>query len=43
MGGTFEFTRFASANLREKDDALNEAIGGLLAGSVIGLRCERPD
>lgn len=40
VGGTYEFTRFASANLREKDDSLNTAIGGFLAGSVLGLRCE---
>lgn len=38
MGGTYEFTRFASANLREKDGALNTAIGGFFAGSVLGLR-----
>jgi hypothetical protein len=40
MGGTYEFTRIASANLREKDDSLNTAIGGFLAGSIMGLRCE---
>jgi hypothetical protein len=40
VGGTYEFTRFASANLREKDDSMNTAIGGFLAGSVLGLRCE---
>ncbi|KAM3083338.1 hypothetical protein ACMFMG_003991 [Clarireedia jacksonii] len=38
MGGTYEFTKNASANLREKDDSYNEAIGGFLAGSVLGLR-----
>jgi hypothetical protein len=38
MGGTYEFTRFASANLREKDDAVNTAIGGFLAGSIMGIR-----
>jgi hypothetical protein len=41
MGGTYEFTRFASANLREKDDSLNPAIGGFLAGSIMGLRGEK--
>jgi len=41
MGGAFEFTRNASANLREKDDSLNPAIGGLLAGAVMGLKRER--
>lgn len=39
MGGAYEFTRFASANLREKDDTYNTAIGGFLAGSVLGLKC----
>jgi hypothetical protein len=38
MGGTYEFTKFASANLREKNDSLNTALGGLVAGSVLGLR-----
>ncbi|RAL61967.1 hypothetical protein DID88_002456 [Monilinia fructigena] len=38
MGGTYEFTKYASANLREKDDTYNSAIGGFLAGSVLGLR-----
>jgi len=40
VGGSYEFTRLASANLREKDDSLNTAIGGFLAGSVLGLRGE---
>ncbi|KAF4637935.1 hypothetical protein G7Y89_g165 [Cudoniella acicularis] len=38
IGGAFEFTRNASANLREKDDSINPAIGGFLAGAVMGLR-----
>jgi len=38
MGGAFEFAKSASANLREKDDAWNPAIGGFFAGSVLGLR-----
>ena len=42
MGGTYEFTKFASANLREKNDSLNTALGGLVAGSVLGFRRERP-
>lgn len=40
VGGTYEFTRSASANLRERDDSLNTAIGGFLAGSILGLRGE---
>jgi len=40
MGGTYEFCRRAAANLRAKDDTYNEAIGGFVSGSVIGLRCE---
>lgn len=39
VGGTFEFARIASANLREKNDSWNSAIGGFLAGGIIGLRC----
>ncbi|KAI9822562.1 MAG: hypothetical protein M1827_000281 [Pycnora praestabilis] len=38
MGGTYEFAKTASANLREKDDSWNPTIGGFLAGSVLGLR-----
>ncbi|CAD6443050.1 8cfdf262-822a-4248-8ab0-22607f01e4cb [Sclerotinia trifoliorum] len=38
LGGTYEFTKYASANLREKNDTYNTAIGGFLAGSVLGLR-----
>ncbi|MCJ1399294.1 hypothetical protein MMC11_002496 [Xylographa trunciseda] len=38
MGGTYEFTKLASANLRETDDSWNTAIGGFLAGSVLGMR-----
>jgi hypothetical protein len=40
MGGTYEFTRLASANLREKEDSWNTALGGFLAGSLIGLKRE---
>lgn len=39
MGGTYEFAKIASANLREKNDSWNPAIGGFLAGSIMGLRC----
>ncbi|MCJ1224148.1 hypothetical protein MMC12_000792 [Toensbergia leucococca] len=38
MGGTYQFARVASANLREKDDSWNPTIGGFVAGSVLGLR-----
>ncbi|APA14137.1 hypothetical protein sscle_12g089070 [Sclerotinia sclerotiorum 1980 UF-70] len=38
IGGTYEFTKYASANLREKNDTYNTAIGGFLAGSVLGLK-----
>ncbi|SLM40180.1 nadh-ubiquinone oxidoreductase 213 kda subunit [Lasallia pustulata] len=38
MGGTYEFAKLASANLREKDDSWNTAIGGFLAGSIMGIR-----
>ncbi|KAK1040194.1 hypothetical protein LTS16_010583 [Friedmanniomyces endolithicus] len=39
MGGAYEFTKNASANLREKDDAYNPAVGGFFAGTLMGLRC----
>lgn len=39
MGGAYEFAKTASANLREKDDAYNSALGGFLAGTMMGLRC----
>ncbi|KAJ9615366.1 hypothetical protein H2200_001441 [Cladophialophora chaetospira] len=37
MGGVFQFTSIASANLREKNDFLNHTIGGALAGSLNGM------
>ena len=39
MGGSYEFAKTASANLREKDDAYNAAIGGFFGGSMLGLKC----
>ena len=39
MGGTYQFAKIASANLREKDDSWNTAIGGFLAGSLVGMKC----
>jgi len=39
MGGAYEFSKTASANLREKDDAWNPAVGGFFAGTMMGLRC----
>ncbi|KAL9590510.1 MAG: hypothetical protein Q9203_000687 [Teloschistes exilis] len=38
IGGFYEFTRTAAANLREKNDAYNNAIGGFFGGGVVGLR-----
>jgi hypothetical protein len=38
MGGAYEFVKTASANLREKEDPLNTALGGFFAGSILGLR-----
>ncbi len=38
VGGIYELVKFSSANLREKNDALNTAYGGFLAGTVLGLR-----
>ncbi len=39
MGGAYEFSKSASANLRQKDDALNQAFGGFIAGSMLGASC----
>jgi hypothetical protein len=41
MGGAYAFSKAVSANLREKDDSWNTAIGGFFGGSIIGLRCEQ--
>ncbi|RKU45571.1 hypothetical protein DL546_006966 [Coniochaeta pulveracea] len=41
VGGTFEFTRVAAANLREKDDHLNSALGGFAAGAILGMQTRR--
>ena len=38
LGGVYEFSRHAAANLREKNDSYNEAIGGFLGGATMGLR-----
>ncbi|KAI5920570.1 NADH-ubiquinone oxidoreductase-like protein [Camillea tinctor] len=37
----YNFSRDATANLREKDDTVNVAVGSFLAGSAIGLRVGR--
>lgn len=39
MGGTYGFSKAAAANLREKNDSWNPAIGGFLAGGVLGMKC----
>ncbi|RAL03742.1 Tim17/Tim22/Tim23/Pmp24 family protein [Aspergillus ibericus CBS 121593] len=38
MGGTYEFVKTASANLREKEDHWNVALGGFFSGALLGLR-----
>lgn len=38
MGGTYEFVKIASANLREKEDPWNVALAGFFSGSILGLR-----
>jgi len=38
MGGTYRFVSTASANLREKNDPYNVALGGFFAGALVGLR-----
>ncbi|KAF8250153.1 hypothetical protein K440DRAFT_597600 [Wilcoxina mikolae CBS 423.85] len=38
MGGSYMFVRNAAANLREKEDSWNPAIGGFVAGAILGTR-----
>lgn len=38
MGGTYEFVKTASANLREKEDHWNVTLAGFFSGSILGLR-----
>jgi hypothetical protein len=38
MGLSSGFTKTFAANLRQKDDSWNTAIGGFFGGSMIGLR-----
>jgi len=38
MGGSYMFFRNAAANLREKEDSWNPAIGGFIAGAILGTR-----
>lgn len=37
MGASYAFASTVSANLRQKNDSWNQAIGGLVGGSMIGL------
>lgn len=38
MGGSYEFVKTASANLREKQDHWNVVAGGFASGALLGLR-----
>ncbi|KAF2427721.1 hypothetical protein EJ08DRAFT_592666 [Tothia fuscella] len=38
MGASYAFAKAVSANLREKEDTWNTALGGFVGGSMIGLR-----
>lgn len=37
MGASYAFASTVSANLRQKNDSWNTAVGGFLGGSMIGL------
>jgi hypothetical protein len=41
VGASFAFTTTAAANLREKSDPWNPAIGGFFGGAVLGLAARR--
>jgi hypothetical protein len=36
-GGAYQFTRDSMANLRQQEDAYNEAVGGFASGLVVGM------
>ncbi|KAI1007568.1 hypothetical protein K3495_g658 [Podosphaera aphanis] len=38
VGGSYQFVKAVSANLRERKDFWNATIGGLFAGSLVGLK-----
>ena len=38
MGGSYEFVKTASANLRQKEDHYNVALGGFFSGAILGLK-----
>ena len=38
VAAAFQFSTTAAANLREKNDYINDAIGGFMGGAVLGLR-----
>ncbi|KAI9651676.1 MAG: hypothetical protein M1829_002571 [Trizodia sp. TS-e1964] len=38
MGGMYELVKNGSANLREKDDSWNSALGGMFGGAALGMR-----
>ncbi len=40
VAGAFSVGACASANLRDRDDYKNAVVGGVLAGSIFGLKCE---
>ncbi|PSN62553.1 hypothetical protein BS50DRAFT_531868 [Corynespora cassiicola Philippines] len=37
VGAAYQFTKDASANLRQKDDCYTEALAGFMGGSVLGI------
>ena len=37
VGGAYEFSKNAAANLRERDDFYNDAIGGFFGGAILGV------
>jgi hypothetical protein len=37
VGATYQFTKDATSNLRQKDDCYSEAIAGFLSGCGVGI------
>lgn len=40
VGVLYQFTKDATANLRQKDDAYGEALAGFMGGTVVGVQSE---
>ena len=42
MGVLYQFTKDATANLRQKDDLYGEALAGFMSGTAVGIQRNPP-